>query len=464
MIRLIVGAKVEVSELPPFVLSEARRALTLKNPLYATRERLGKWTGDIPETLTLIEQEAGRVFLPRGYLQCLLELIRAAGEEHEIIDARARLPDVPMSFTGELREYQTRAVDETKRCGSGVLVGPCGCGKTVMGCALLSHWKQPATVLCHTKELLIQWRDSVRRFLSVEPGIIGAGDATFSDAVNVALVQSLTARPELLDDLTRRTGLVLLDECHHCPAETFTGVVQSFPAAIRYGLSATPTRADGLTTFMTAVIGPYRAVITHGGLEAAGVRVVPDIRFIRTGAKAWNIIEDWPGAMRALAENGARNRLICELARDAVSEGRTVLLLAGLVDHVEYLGGELGSVARVLHGRMKQKARERALSDVREGKASVLIGTQIADEGLDLPALDTLVLAAPSRSPGRTEQRVGRTLRNLEGKRRPVVYDLVDEHPVLYGQARSRFFEAYRRLAPETELPDWLAGKRREAA
>ena len=121
-------------------------------------------------------------------------------------------------------------------------------------------------------------------------------------------------------------------------------------------------------------------------------------------------------------------------------------------------------MARGLHGRMAKKARERALSDIREGRASILIGTQIADEGLDLPALDTLILAAPSRSPGRTEQRVGRILRNLEGKRQPVVFDLVDEHPVLYGQARSRFFEAHRRLAPETELPDWLAGKRREAA
>jgi hypothetical protein len=60
---------------------------------------------------------------------------------------------------------------------------------------------------------------------------------------------------------------VLLDECHHCPAETFTAVVQAFPAVVRYGLSATPTRADGLTTFMTAVIGPYRSIITHRELE-----------------------------------------------------------------------------------------------------------------------------------------------------------------------------------------------------
>jgi superfamily II DNA or RNA helicase len=413
--------------------------------------------------LTLIEQDAGQVSLPRGYLSCLLELIQANGEEYGIVDARLRLPDVPMTFTGELREYQARAVEDVAAFGSGVLVGPCGCGKTIMGCALMAHWRQPATVLCHTKELLTQWRNAVRRFLNVEPGIIGAGDATLSDAVTIALVQSLTARPELLDELARKTGLVLLDECHHCPAATFTDVLQSFPAAIRYGLSATPTRADGLTTFMTAVIGPYRAMVTHKELEAAGVRVVPDIRFVRSGVRVWDVIEDWAGAMRGLAENGTRNKLICELARGAINEGRTVLLLAGLIDHVEYLGGELGSVARVLHGRMAKKARDRALSDVREGRASVLIGTQIADEGLDLPALDTLVLAAPSRSPGRTEQRVGRILRNLEGKRQALVFDLVDEHPVLYGQARNRFFEAYSRLAPETQLPDWLDGKRHAA-
>lgn len=463
MIRLTIGAKVEACGLPPSILQDARQSLTLKNPVYATRQRLGKWTGDISETLTLVERSAGRVFLPRGFLSCLLELIQASGEEYEIVDARLRLPDVPMDFTGELRAYQARAVKDTSEHGSGVLVGPCGSGKTVMGTALMSHWKQPSTVLCHTKELLTQWRDSIRRFLGVEPGIIGAGDATFSDTVNVALVQALTAKPDILQELTRRTGLVMLDECHHCPAETFTTVMQAFPAAIRYGLSATPTRADGLTSFVTSVIGPYRAIITHGELEAAGVRVVPDIRFVRTGASVWNVVEDWSGVMRGLAENGARNRLICELARDAVNEGRTVLLLAGLVDHVEYLGGELGSVARVLHGRMAKKARERALSDVREGKASVLIGTQIADEGLDLPTLDTLILASPSRSPGRTEQRVGRILRNLEGKRQALVFDLVDDHPVLFGQARSRFYDAYRQLAPETQLPDWLHRSRSAA-
>ena len=148
MIRLTVAERVEVSWLPPSVIETVRKGLTLKNPAYATRRRLGKWTGDIPETLTLIEQEAWRVFLPRGYLSCLLEMIRAAGEEFEIVDNRLRLPDVLMSFTGELREYQARAVDETKRCGSGVLVGPCGCGKTVMGCALVNdNYTSPSTTI-----------------------------------------------------------------------------------------------------------------------------------------------------------------------------------------------------------------------------------------------------------------------------------------------------------------------------
>jgi superfamily II DNA or RNA helicase len=460
-VTLTMGANVGAARLPSSLYWAARQELTLTNPAFAKKERYGFWTGDIDETVTLIERRGDETILPRGYLPRLVELLKASGEPYTIHDRRLVLPHVPLEFSGTLRGYQAKAIGSATLHSNGVVIAPCGSGKTVMGCALMAHWRQPATVLCHTKELLTQWRDSIRRFLGVEPGIIGAGDATFSDTVNVALVQALTAKPDILQELTRRTGLVMLDECHHCPAETFTTVMQAFPAAIRYGLSATPTRADGLTSFVTSVIGPYRAIITHGELEAAGVRVVPDIRFVRTGASVWNVVEDWSGVMRGLAENGARNRLICELARDAVNEGRTVLLLAGLVDHVEYLGGELGSVARVLHGRMAKKARERALSDIREGKASILIGTQVADEGLDLPTLDTLILASPSRSPGRTEQRVGRILRNLEGKRQAVVYDLVDDHPVLFGQARSRFFDAYRELCPGMRLPAWLERKKR---
>jgi superfamily II DNA or RNA helicase len=94
-----------------------------------------------------------------------------------------------------------------------------------------------------------------------------------------------------------------------------------------------------------------------------------------------------------------------------------------------------------------------------------MFSTKLADEGMDIPDLDALVLLTPSRSAGRTIQRAGRVLRLVEGKRKPVIVDIVDANiGLLRSQARTRFFEAYRNIAPDCRLPQWLETKQRRIA
>jgi superfamily II DNA or RNA helicase len=89
----------------------------------------------------------------------------------------------------------------------------------------------------------------------------------------------------------------------------------------------------------------------------------------------------------------------------------------------------------------------------------------LADEGLDAPILDAVILMTPQRSENRTIQRIGRVLRALDGKEQPIVIDIVDSAiGVLWNQARSRYFSAYRSLAPGCRLPDWLERSKREVA
>jgi superfamily II DNA or RNA helicase len=114
-------------------------------------------------------------------------------------------------------------------------------------------------------------------------------------------------------------------------------------------------------------------------------------------------------------------------------------------------------VSALAVGSLVKKARKVVIERMRGGDVRVLFATRLADEGLDIPNLDALVLLTPSRDAARTTQRAGRTLRAVPGKPQPVIYDLVDSQMgLLRSQARTRFFECYRKLAPGVKLPQWL--------
>jgi superfamily II DNA or RNA helicase len=126
----------------------------------------------------------------------------------------------------------------------------------------------------------------------------------------------------------------------------------------------------------------------------------------------------------------ARNIQIADLAAAEVKAGRHVLIQTERVEHAKVLSrliGDrhgLGSVA--VYGALGVKARALALSQVASGACPILIATQLADEGLDLPILDTLILGVPQRNAARLEQRVGRIARPAPGKVDAIVYDLLD--------------------------------------
>ncbi len=134
-------------------------------------------------------------------------------------------------------------------------------------------------------------------------------------------------------------------------------------------------------------------------------------------------------------------------------------MLVPRVSAISLLGEELslrGISTLGISGKTKKADRPRILEAVRSGDVKVLVAVNVADEGLDLPELSALVLAAPSRSPAKAEQRVGRILRPCAGKPDPVLVDVVDYHGALEYQARCRFFDVWRRLCEGAQKPSWL--------
>ena len=133
------------------------------------------------------------------------------------------------------------------------------------------------------------------------------------------------------------------------------------------------------------------------------------------------------------------------------NEGRQVLVLSDRVQHCKEMAEELsneGLRAVALVGTLSKKKRAELLESADKREIDVIFATCIADEGLDLPGLDTVFLTVPTKALGRIQQRIGRIMRVKEGKQTPVVFDVVDDSPVFNSMARKRI-KLYRSLGCE---------------
>ena len=149
-----------------------------------------------------------------------------------------------------------------------------------------------------------------------------------------------------------------------------------------------------------------------------------------------------------MAEDEGRNALILGEAEKLLFEGRRVLILARRVEHCRALAADLEAVGwpvRALVGPDSPRVRAEILSELAQAGGRAVVATTVADEGLDVPEIDAVILAAPSRNPGAVQQRIGRACRPMPGKQRPIVVDVCDDFGP-YRRAASVRWALYRRL------------------
>ena len=356
-------------------------------------------------------------------------------------------PAVLMAMGLQLRRHQQAALDAWIRAGSGVVLMPCGAGKTTFGLSAIASRSTPALVLVHTRDLAEQWIERINEQLSGVSVGRWYGGKKEDGRVVVATVQTLIRQSFWeLHTWASRFGLLIMDEAHHVPASTFLSVVGAIPARYRLALTATPDRPDGLEALLYMSFGGVVYEASLQQLEENGLVLRPQVCMVRTG---WRGPDGEPHERAAaLAEDAGRNDQILDLARRAVVDGRRVLILCDRVAHCVGLAAMLvrtGIQARPMIGEMTPSQREAVLSGLRDGSISVVAATKLADEGLDVPELDTVILATPCRNAGIVQQRIGRALRPRPGKARPVVIDLVDSNGPALGAAAVRR-GLYRRL------------------
>lgn len=349
--------------------------------------------------------------------------------EVEVLGDRSGEPiDVSWEFEHDLRGYQSGAMASVLEHGGGIVALPTGAGKTVTALALVEEIGQEAVVFVHTKELLHQWADEVRECLGVEPGVIG-DDEWSTGPVTICTMQTLMSKGvDRLDD----PGVMIFDECHRTSAaDTMHDIGMEFDSEWRIGLSATPwRRINGAELKIEGAVGGVAHEVTAEELIDEGYLAEPVFRQIgHPGPEAeWD--EDYHEAYRrCIVNSDARNAAVATQAAELAEDGYRVLVNVDWRDHgeaIERTTRALGADAMFLHGGHTTEEREEALAEFRSRETPVLVSTLIK-EGVDIPALDAVVLANAKRSDIQTLQVIGRALRTGGGgKDHALVVDIED--------------------------------------
>jgi superfamily II DNA or RNA helicase len=248
-----------------------------------------------------------------------------------------------------------------------------------------------------------------------------------------------TDRERIVETL-QKCQVAIFDECHHLPADTFYQIAMNLKNAYyRYGLSATPWRSDRSDLLIEAALGPKLCVVTSSDLIKKGFLVPPKITMYEVLPTQKKIPNKYPTVYKSeLVEHIERNRLIADVAGHLSGQGKTVLILVSQINHGQNLEGMIPG-STFIHGQNSSDVRQVALERLRDRSNHVLIATTLADEGLDLPSLDALILAGGGRSETRALQRIGRVLRPHPGKKSAIVVDFYDQTKYLEEHSKHRF-------------------------
>ncbi|MBM7831541.1 DNA excision repair protein ERCC-3 [Agromyces cerinus] len=347
-----------------------------------------------------------------------------------------------------LRGYQQQAIDNFFDGGSGVVVLPCGAGKTLVGAGAMATAKTTTLILVTNTVSARQWRDELLRRTTLTADEIGeySGQVKEVKPVTIATYQILTAKRKgeyahlaLLDALD--WGLVVYDEVHLLPAPVFK-LTAELQARRRLGLTATLVREDGREGDVFSLIGPKRFDAPWKEIEAQGfispaacyeVRIdLPQSERLTYAASADD--ERYRLAATAPAKLGVVKELVAKHA------GERILVIGQYLDQIDELAAALG--APQLTGSTPVDERERLFQEFRDGRTPVLVVSKVANFSVDLPEATVAIQVSGSFGSRQEEaQRLGRLLRPNESGLSANFYTLVSRDTVDqdFAQNRQRF-------------------------
>jgi len=347
-----------------------------------------------------------------------------------------------------LRAYQQEAAESFWHGGSGVIVLPCGAGKTLVGAAAMAMARATTLILVTNTVSARQWKDELLRRTSLTEDEIGeySGARKQIRPVTIATYQVMTTRKkgvyahlELFD--ARDWGLVLYDEVHLLPAPIFR-MTADLQARRRLGLTATLVREDGREADVFSLIGPKRYDAPWKDIESQGYIAPADCVEVRA------TLTDGERIAYATAEPEERYRLAASsdvklrVVRDLIQRhaGEQTLVIGQYIDQLDELAEHLG--APVIKGETPVKVRQQLFAEFRTGQIELLVVSKVANFSVDLPEASVAIQVSGSFGSRQEEaQRLGRLLRPKADGKTAHFYTVVarDTVDADFAQHRQRF-------------------------
>ncbi|EJS1847200.1 DEAD/DEAH box helicase family protein [Escherichia coli] len=451
----------EKAQLPQVLINRLIRLAAFPNPEFYKAQAMRMSVWNKPRVIGCAENYPQHIALPRGCLDSVLSFLRDNNIAAELIDKRFAGTECNAVFMGNLRAEQEEAVSALLRYDTGVLCAPTAFGKTVTAAAVIAKRKVNTLILVHRTELLKQWQERLAVFLQVGDsiGIIGGGKHKPCGNIDIAVVQSISRQGEV-EPLVRNYGQIIVDECHHIGAVSFSAILKETNARYLLGLTATPIRRDGLHPIIFMYCGAIRHTAARPKESLHNLEVLTRSRFTSGHLPSDARIQD---IFREIALDHDRTVAIAEEAMKAFGQGRKVLVLTERTDHLDEIASVMNSLKLspfILHGRLSKKKRAMLISGLNAlppDSPRILLSTgRLIGEGFDHPPLDTLILAMPVSWKGTLQQYAGRLHREHTGKSDVRIIDFVDTaYPVLLRMwdKRQRGYKAmgYRIIADGDE-------------
>lgn len=376
---------------------------------------------------------SGGLWLPRGAWQYLPASVRLR-DKRSFPKFPKLKTNIELDLTTEEKTFIgqkdcVNAMFDPANNQQGVIHRQPGTGKTQIMLYFVAKVGTRSLVIVHTEDILNQWMEYAEKAIpGIDIGIIRQKQEDIGQ-LTIATLQTLHKRQYPIE-FWRLFGATFLDECHHAPAKTFDETLHHVTSRYKFGASASHTRADRMETLVDYTFGATIHDLPFASPVPVTVeKVKSNFNYnIKKGmgGPLWLKRKKWHGMLKALTTDQRRNALIAKRVNARLAEGRSALVLSRRIEHLELLSELIpGSVVLAAQLRSKQERRE-ILDDFRAGKIKCVLGTQLADEALDVPILSCVALTFPGKHNDLILQQVGRALREHSGKESAVIIDICD--------------------------------------
>lgn len=417
------------NDIPKEVLKEIKKVLIHKNPKYFKMRACGFFPRGVPQAYSTYDIEGKEISIYRGAIVKVRKILKQHGIEFTIIDKTTKKP-----FDGELennmipRSYQELAILRMTKAVQGILQGVVASGKTEMMWKAACELNQWTLIIVPTEILQGQWIEAIcnrSQFTLQTIGKLGGKGKNRLAPVTVAIDKSVINH---IDELKDMFGCIIYDEAHRTAADTILKTIDKFSAKYRFGGTATPYRKDGLEKLMFDLFGNVFAAVTEDDMKDAGVYIDVKIKVVPTNFYYTEYDpNDYNEYLRRSTMNKERSNLIYQYVRKDMDEEQFGIILSDRTrfchNWKKWLGMRGIEAKLMIGGQDNKQECDEAKEEMLEGKLHMAIGTNVADEGLNINNLNRMYITTPTANNKRriTQQR-GRLARKADGKKDAIVY------------------------------------------